>query len=152
MVQLICGVKQLSELDSCIEKGLIRKVIPSKEKSIKSIVKARKWLDEAKKNRKFGLLDSCLVSAYSAMFHAARSLLFRDGFREKSHYCLVRYLEEKYVNRGKMERIVVDLLDRFRELRHEDLYELDFSAMEEDADEAVQNAERVIATIEELLK
>ena len=85
------------------------------------------------------------------MFHAARSLLFRDGFREKSHYCLARYLEEKYVDTGKMERIIVDLLDRFRELRHEDLYELDFFAVKEDADEAVQNAERIIAAIRKLL-
>lgn len=152
MVRLIYGVKQLSELDNCMEQGLIRKVIPSKEKAVKSIAKARKWLDEAKKNRTFKLFDSCVVSAYSAMFHAARSLLFRDGFREKSHYCLARYLEEKYVDAGKMERVVVDLLDRFRELRHEDLYELDYSAVEEDADEAVQNAERVVAVIEKILQ
>jgi len=142
----------LSELDNCLKQGLIRKAIPSKEKAAKSIDKARKWLDEAKKNRKFELFDSCLVSAYSAMFHAARSLLFRDGFREKSHYCLARYLEEKYVDPGKLERTVVDLLDRFRELRHEDLYELDFSAIEEDADEAIQNAETVITSIAKLLQ
>jgi len=140
----------LSELDSCIKQGLIRKVVPSKEKAVKSLSKARKWLEESKKNRKFKLYDSCIVSAYSAMFHAARSLLFKDGYREKSHYCLARYLEEKYVDTGKMERIVIDLLDRFRELRREELYELDFSAMEEDADEAIQNAERVLSAIEKL--
>lgn len=151
MVLSIYGVKRLSELDNCLKQGLIRKTIPSNEKATKSINKAGKWLDEAKKNREVTLFDSCVVSAYSAMFHAARSLLFRDGFREKSHYCLARYLEEKYVETGKMERIVVDLLDRFRELRHEELYELDFSAMKEDADEAVQNAERIIAAIRKLL-
>ncbi len=62
------------------------------------------------------------------MFHAARALLLKDGFRERSHCCIARYIEEKYVNTGGLKRIVVDLLDGFRELRHDDLYELDFSA------------------------
>ncbi len=130
---------------------MIRKTLPSKEKAFKSIAKARKWLEEAKKNFEFGLLDSCLISSYSAMFHAARALILKDGFREKSHYCLARYLEEEYVNTGKLNRIVVDLLDRFRELRHEDLYELDFFATKDDAEEAIENAEVVIREIEKLI-
>jgi len=143
--------RELSELDKCFEKGLIRKILPSKERALKSIKKAKKWLKEAKENFKYGLFDSCLISSYSAMFHAARSLLLKDGFREKSHYCLVRYLEEKYVNTGKLNRIVVDLLDRFRELRHEDLYELDFFATKHDAKEAIKSAEIVIKEIEKLI-
>jgi len=144
-------VRQLSELDRCFQKGLIRKTLPSKEKALKSMKKARRWLDEAQKNFDYGLFDSCLVSSYSAMFHAARSLLLKDGFREKSHYCVARYLEEKYVHRKKLNREVVDLLDRFRELRHEDLYELDFFATKEDAKEAIKNARIVIEEMEKLL-
>jgi len=144
-------VRQLSELDRCFQKGLIRKTLPSKEKALKSMKKARRWLDEAQKNFDYGLFDSCLVSSYSAMFHAARSLLLKDGFREKSHYCVARYLEEKYVDRKKLNREVVDLLDRFRELRHEDLYELDFFATKEDAKEAIENARIVIEEMEKLL-
>jgi uncharacterized protein (UPF0332 family) len=143
--------KKLSELDKCFEKGLIRKTLPSREKALKSIKKAKKWLDEAKKNFKFGLFDSCLVSSYSAMFHAARALLLRDGFREKSHYCLARYIEERYVNTKKLNRMVVVLLDRFRELRHEDLYELEFFATKDDAKEAIKNAENVIKELERLI-
>ena len=102
-------VRELSELEKCFEKGLIRKTLPSKEKALKSIHKARKWLEEARKNFKFRLFDSCLVSSYSAMFHAARALLLKDGFREKSHYCLARYVEEKYINTKKLNRIVLDI-------------------------------------------
>jgi len=144
-------VRQLSELDRCFQKGLIRKTLPSKEKALKSMKKARRWLDEAQKNLDYGLFDSCLVSSYSAMFHATRSLLLKDGFREKSHYCVARYLEEKYVDRKKLNREVVDLLDRFKELRHEDLYELDFFATKEDAKEATENARIVIEEMEKLL-
>ncbi len=70
---------------------------------------------------------------------------------KKSHYCLARYIEEKYVNTKKLNRIVIDLLDRFRELRHEDLYELDFFATRDDAKEAIKNAEIVIKEIEKLI-
>jgi len=42
-------------------------------------------------------------------------------------------------------------LDRFRELRHEDLYELDFFATRDDAKEAIKNAEIVIKEIEKLI-
>ncbi|MEM5829001.1 MAG: hypothetical protein QW480_02045 [Candidatus Aenigmatarchaeota archaeon] len=35
-------------------------------------------------------------------------------------------------------------MDRFRELRHEDLYELEFFATKEDVKEAFKNAEFVI--------
>jgi len=125
--------------------------LPSKEKALKSIKKARRWLDEAQKNFDFGLFDSCLVSSYSAMFHAARTLLLKDGFRERSHYCVARYLEEKYVDKNKLDHVVVDLLDRFRELRHEDLYELDFFATKEDAKGAIENARIVIEEIEKLV-
>jgi len=139
-------------MDKCFRKGLIRKTLPSREKALKSIIKAKKWLKEAKKNLEFDLVDSCLVSSYSAMFHAARALLIRDGFREKSHYCLARYVEEKYVNANTLSSSIVALLDRFRELRHEDLYELDFLATSEDAKEAIKNAEIVIREIERLIR
>jgi len=145
-------VRQLSELDKCFKKELIRKTLPSREKALKSISKAKKWLEEAKKNLEFDLVDSCLVSSYSAMFHAARALLIRDGFREKSHYCLARYVEEKYVNTNTLSSSIVALLDRFRELRHEDLYELDFLATSEDAEEAIKNAEIVIREVEKLIR
>ncbi len=145
-------MRRLSELDECFEKGLIRKIPASEEKALKSIVKANRWLKEAKKNLEYGLLDSCLVSSYSAMFHAARALLFRDGFREKSHYCVARYLEEKYMKREKLPKLVVDLLDRFRNLRHTDLYQLDFFVTKEEAEEAIKSAEIVIREITRLTK
>jgi uncharacterized protein (UPF0332 family) len=86
------------------------------------------------------------------MFHAARAILFKDGFRDKSHYCIARYLEEKYVNKKELSRYVVDLLDRFRELRHVDLYELDFFALKKDAEEAIKSAELVINELSKLIE
>ena len=142
----------MSELDECFKKGLIRKIPASEEKALKSMANADRWLKEAKKNFEHDLLSSCLVSSYSAMFHAARALLFRDGFREKSHYCVARYLGEEYVGKGKLPRVVVDLLDRLRNLRHTDLYQLDFFVTKEEAEEAIKSAEIVIEEIASLIK
>lgn len=142
----------MSELDECFKKGLIRKIPASEEKALKSMAKANRWLIEAKKNLEHNLLDSCLISSYAAMFHAARVLLFKDGFREKSHYCVARYLEEEYAGKGKLPKVVVDLLDRLRDLRHTDLYQLDFFVTKEEAEEAIKSAEIVIGEIAKLIE
>jgi len=143
-------VRELSELEACIKKGLIRKIQPSEENAKRSISKAKKWIEEAKIALGAKLFDSCLVASYVAMFHCARSLLIKDGFRERSHYCVVRYVEEKYASKGAVDNSVVDLLDRYRELRQEDVYDINFAATEEDAKEAVKNAEFILKQIEKL--
>ncbi len=49
------------------------------------------------------------------MFHTVRAILIRDRFGEKSHYCVARYLEEKYVKTRKLKRKWIDLLDHYRD-------------------------------------
>lgn len=85
------------------------------------------------------------------MFHAARSILFLDGFREKSHACVARYLEEKYVKTGKLDKRWVDLLDYSREIRHDDQYDLSFYSTLEEAQNALRSAKDFFSSIENLL-
>lgn len=86
------------------------------------------------------------------MFHAARSILFIDGFREKSHACVARYLEEKYVKIKKLDRKWIDLLDYSRETRHNDQYNLSFFSTEDDAKNALQSAQSFFHEMERLFK
>lgn len=86
------------------------------------------------------------------MFHAARSILFRDGWREKSHACVARYLEENYVKTGKLEIKWLDLLDYSRETRHNEQYDLSFFSTEEDAKHAIESASRFYDRIKSLLQ
>jgi len=65
---------------------------------------------------------------------------------------VARYLEEKYVAKGDLPKEVVFLLDRFRNLRHTDLYRLDFFATEDEAREAIKSAEFVIGEITRILE
>ncbi|MFA4702138.1 HEPN domain-containing protein [Pyrococcus kukulkanii] len=97
-------MKTLDNFKVCIEKGLLRRVPPSTEKAFLSLKRAEEWLVEAEMNLKFGSYRTSLIASYLAMFHSARALLFKDGWREKNHFCVARFLEEFYVKTGKLEQ------------------------------------------------
>jgi len=59
-------------------------------------------MEEARKNKDASAYDSCISSSYMVMFHSSRAILFRDGVREKSHFCIARYLD-KYVENDLLE-------------------------------------------------
>jgi uncharacterized protein (UPF0332 family) len=140
----------LNELQDCIKKGLILRIAPSREAAEKSIARSETWLIEAKGVLDAGRYDSCILAAYAAMFHAIRALLIRDGYRERSHYCTARYVEEKYVRKGLLPKEVVALIDDYRELRHDAAYSLEFEAGEKDARDAVRDAKRIIDSIKKV--
>ena len=86
------------------------------------------------------------------MFHAARSILFYDGYREKSHACIARYLEEKYVKTGKLDKKWIELLDHNREIRHNDQYNISFFSTKTEATNALKAANDFLIAIENLFK
>jgi uncharacterized protein (UPF0332 family) len=56
--------------------------------------------------------------------HAARAILYRDGIREKSHYCIGVYLES-YREKGLLKDEWVSRFNHMRGLRQNDQYALD---------------------------
>lgn len=147
------SVRGMSRFDyqSCVDKGLLRRIPASGENAAQSLRTAGRWLDEAKKGIAGGAYNSSVLASYTAMFHSARAVLFFDGFREKSHFCIARYLEEKYVKPGLLESRFVELLDHYRELRHDDQYGITFSSVKDEAVKALGVAERFIKRMEALL-
>ncbi len=139
----------LNEFEDCIEKGLLRKVAPSKDNAMKSIKRARMWLSQAKEAYDSDIYDSSILAAYEAMFHAARSILIKDGYREKSHYCISRYLERVYSEKGLLNKNLIITLDSYREMRHRVAYNTEFEATAREAKEAIKDSE---AFIEEMAK
>ena len=146
-------VKELKkyDFDECIKDELLRKIPSSKEKAEGSIKTAFKWLEESEKNMQIEAFKSSLMSSYLAMFHSARSILFLDGYREKSHYCIARYLEEKYAKKGLIGDRWIELLDYYRDLRHNDQYSTSFIGTKEDAENALQKAKEFVDRINQLL-
>jgi uncharacterized protein (UPF0332 family) len=105
-------------LRECFERRLLRWDAPSPEASRRSIEVAESKLVEARRALGYDLIDSSVILAYTAMFHAARAILFRDGVIEKSHVCLSEYLRENYVKKGKISESYVNALDSARLDRH----------------------------------
>jgi uncharacterized protein (UPF0332 family) len=83
------------------------------------------------------------IQAYYAMFHAARALIYSQGYREKSHYCLAVALRALFVDEGTMDASLVrDFLNAMN-LREAADYEAEFSQ---------SGAKAVIASAEKFMK
>ena len=136
---------------NCIEKGLLRKIPASNDKASRSLSKAERWLRETKNTFKSKAFDSSVLASYLVMFHSARAILFFDGYREKSHTCVARYLEEKYVKTKQLEKKWIELLDHHREVRHDDQYNLSFFSTDKEAKDALASAEQFLARMKLLL-
>lgn len=107
----------------CLEKGLLKQESPSVGKAKKSITIAQRKLESAKILVKLHILDMAEINIYAAMFHASRAILFKDGFKEKSHYAVYVYLSEKY--HDKIPQKFLNELNVLRLDRHEIFYGLD---------------------------
>lgn len=135
----------------CFKRGLLREVEPSDEKSKESVQQAEEWLNEARINCESGAFKSAFSSAYLSVFHVSRAVLFRDGVREKSHYCIGAYLE-KYVENRELEEEWVLLFDRMRSARHADHYSFYSHHTSEEIESHINTAEEFIERIKILLK
>ena len=61
------------------------------------------------------------------MFHAARALLYNQGYRERSHYCLVVGIRELYVNKNLLSHTLLEALQLGKTLRENADYYAEFS-------------------------
>ncbi|MBS3074193.1 HEPN domain-containing protein [Candidatus Pacearchaeota archaeon] len=140
-----------SDIEALIITKQVAKIPIDKQKIEGSIKAANLWLEEAKKNLEAGALRSCMIASYLSMFHSARAILFSDGFRDKTHYGVARYLDMIYAKRGLLEKNWVELLDYYREVRHNNQYWPSMGNNEEETIEAIKTAERFIERMSKLL-
>jgi uncharacterized protein (UPF0332 family) len=64
------------------------------------------------------------VQAYYSMFHAAKALVLKKNYREKSHYCLLIALKELYVKKDLLDKDMIDNFELCMSLRHDADYGL----------------------------
>ena len=130
------------EFKQCLES---KKIIPftrGKHLVKKELSVAKSDLSDANAGYKNERYKWSTIQAYYAMFHAARALIYSQGYREKSHYCLAVALRALFVDEGIMDaQLVRDFLNAMN-LREAADYEAEFS--QSGAKAVIASAERFI--------
>jgi len=140
-------------LDDLIRRDLIRKDAPDRKKAENSLKLAEHNIDIAKKSAEAEAYESAFISAYAAMFHCARAILFKDGYKERSHYALYVCLKEKY--RDKIEMKYINELNSLRTIRHKIIYgdeDLNIREVQEsEVESAIKAAEGFLKSVRKMI-
>lgn len=119
----------MSEFDDCVKRGKLVLFLPAKKMVQKELSVAQDDLKSSQESIKYKNYKWATIQAYYAMFHAARSLLYYKGYREKSHYCLILAMKHFYVADGKLRMSLLDSLQMAKALRenadYDNTYDLD---------------------------
>jgi uncharacterized protein (UPF0332 family) len=142
----------ISLLEELFEKGLLKKTGKSNAFALKSLEQAGYFLGEAEDLLKLDKERMTVIALYSALFHASRALLFKDGVKEKSHYAVARYIEFEYVDKGLLEKRFLLVLDTLRDSRHESQYSLVDVEIEINWVEYFDTCRQFIKAVDDLLK
>ncbi len=132
------------DVKGCVERGLLRRIAPSKEKALQCIKKSSELLEEARACLENGQLNATVLAGYTALLNAERAVLFRDGWRERSHECTIRYLEKNYGR--EITPDVITLLERYKTSRHDTQYDVTYSPDEMEAASLLEFTEEFIKT------
>lgn len=90
------------DIKKCLEEGFLKKIKPD-EKLIKKEFKESDYdLEKAENALNEEDFKWCIIKSYYSMFHAARAILFKSGYREKRHFAISVILEGLNKN-GKLE-------------------------------------------------
>ena len=112
--------------EDCIKKGKLKKVDGAKDRIKKSFEIAKNFLESAKNNLTIREYSICVITAYNSAFHVCRALLFKKGYVEKSHYCMIQALKRFYLE-DEVLRDFLNQFDKIRMSRHEIQYRGEFS-------------------------
>ena len=115
------------ELVRLIEERKLVRIEPDRKLVTKEIKGAEYDLNCARESLGRKDFKWATIQAYYSMFHAARALLYSEGYREKSHRALSIALRELFGVSGKLNRGTLRNFEEAMDLREEADYGLEFS-------------------------
>ncbi|MCJ7697874.1 MAG: HEPN domain-containing protein [Thermoplasmata archaeon] len=140
----------MNDFERCIKERNLLTIKATKEMIDKEITSADYDLSRSKKSMQDEDYKWASVQAYYSMFHAAKALVFKKGYREKSHYCFIIAIRELYVKDGTMNDELADTLELCMHLRHDADYGLIYDT--ESAETAIRYAQQFLSVSNKLLK
>lgn len=135
------------KLDECFRRGLLKRIVADRENALRSLELSKSNIDDAEAGMDIGRHRVVIVSSYTAMFHAARAILFRDGVKERSHECIPVYLRESYPELVR----AANTLDSYRRFRHSVIYGLDVLLDEGEARAALDAARETLKAVKKFM-
>ena len=135
-------------LNECFRRGLLKRVPADRENALRSLELSKSNIDDAEASLSIRRYRVVIVSSYTAMFHAARAILFKDGVKERSHECIPVYINERYPELAG----VANTIDSYRRFRHNVIYGLDVLLDENEARAALDAAKETLMEVEKIIK
>ena len=89
------------------------------------------------------------INAYYSMFHCARSLIYSKGYREKSHYYLIVALQTLFVDKGLLDKSLLEAFHDAMILREDADYHATFS--KEGAQSNIESAKSFLVATKSIL-
>lgn len=111
----------MGSIEECFKKNQLIKTPAGKTEIANSLQLAEQHILKAKKILKAGVPDIAFTTAYTAMFHTARALLYSKGLKERSHYCLIAFLLREYAETELHN--FLNILDNYRQIRNNAQYD-----------------------------
>jgi uncharacterized protein (UPF0332 family) len=119
-----------------------------RENALRSLELSKSNIDDAEASLNIRRYRVMVVSSYTAMFHAAMAILFKDGVKERSHECIPVYIKERYPELAR----VANTLDSHRRFRHSVIYGLDVLLDADEARAALDAAKETLMEVEKIIK
>ncbi|MBI5149768.1 MAG: HEPN domain-containing protein [Candidatus Omnitrophica bacterium] len=143
------GVKG-KDFEDCLKRNKVIKFTAARKLVQRELETAQEDLKVAQESLKRGNDKWATIQAYYAMFHTARALLYSQGYREKSHYCLIVAIKSIFVESGDLDVRFVEAFQTAKVLRENADYENEFSM--ESARELVEKSEQFLDRAQVILR
>lgn len=134
----------------CIDSRGLRKCQVDSEKVEREITEAKNDLESAKASLQGSDHKWAIIKAYFSMFHACKSLLFSEGYSEKSHDCVIIAVGKLFTDTGKLPPLIVTNIRSAKTAREAADYGCTYGA--DSARGAIEDAEEVYRIISEYHK
>lgn len=115
------------DFKDCLKRRKITKFERAPELAPRELTEATSDLDSAKASFADDNFKWAIIQSYYSMFHAARSLIYACGYRERSHHCLIIALRSLYAADGILDVALIESLQLAKTLRENADYYGEFS-------------------------
>lgn len=116
-------------LKKCFETGQLKSITADLSLAKKSLKRGLSILEEIPRLKELDFLEVAEQRLYQAFFHMIKALLYKDGVKERSHYCTILYVKETY---GKLLEDELTIMEVLKDIRNQSQYGIESPFLNEE--------------------